>query len=159
MSATQTESRRIPSNTVHKLDENTDFYNLWYPTRTGYLRVYRCNNLVSIYKKGQYKNSSFKTHGKPIIKKILWLPFLKKVIKWTLPYKSTIVFPIRYVFDFTLSEDDRNIATNTKHWVYWGFLCIDCKSRNVFDPIYTPELGAAFADLLYTLFFQLDKEN
>lgn len=136
---------------VHRLEENTDFYNLWYSVY-GCSRFFFCKNLITLYKSRQYKNSSFKILGKPDIQN--FLRYFSYVKNWKLPYRSTIVLPIRYFSEFTppAKPESDNPAPHKKdypHWKFWGFLCIDCNSRNIFDSEFAPELGAAFADILY----------
>lgn len=58
---------------------------------------------------------------------------------WPLPFRSTLVVPIRFVPE-TNSLDD---------YIYYGFLCVDSVSRNLFDKRYHPEMAAAAADLIY----------
>lgn len=147
----------------HYLDDNTDFANLWYG-KNNCTRYFLENDLLKAWKKGTYKNSSFNIYGSPKTKKLfIW----DMVVNWKLPYKSTIVWPIRYIPDYKywppaewLSDDappePRNYHDSSKEPHIWGFLCVDCDSRNVFDSIHAPELGAAFADALYTLFTQLE---
>jgi len=130
----------------HYLEENTDFNKLWYWEK-GCSRYFLCNNLLELYRDNRYKNSSFMLVGEPKISDLVL--GIKIVREWKLPYKSTLVVPIRYIPDEAMhSEIEKQII--------WGFLCIDCNSRKVFDPIYAPELAAAFADNLYTLFSQLE---
>lgn len=135
---------------VHLLTENTDFENLWY-WRNGSSRYFLCADLPSLYRDNAYKNSSFKEVGQPVVENM----FLGgKVVKnWKLPYKSTLVIPIRYISDKAITASTGAERENAQH--YWGFLCIDCHSRGIFDSTFCPELGASFADALYTLFSQL----
>ncbi len=134
---------------VHKLSENTDFESIW-RLSTGRARYFLCNNLQNLFL-SEYKNSTFNhLREQPHVKSFWFITF---VTNWKLPYKSTLVIPIRYVSD-TANPDERENLHLHQH--YWGFLCIDCKSKNVFNEIYSPELGAAFADSLYVLFSQLD---
>lgn len=142
---------QIQDKAEHHLDENTDFYNLWY-SLYGCSRYFYCDNLINFYKTSKYKNSSFKILGKPEIIPIL--RFFSFVRKWRLPYKSTIVLPIRYFSEFKPPEKpDKKLQNPQKqdypHWKFWGFLCIDCNSRKIFDNEFSPELGAAFSDILY----------
>jgi hypothetical protein len=133
-----------------------------------------CNNLLKEWKLHKYKNTSF---NKPEVREPELKTFLgySYVANWNLPYKSTLVLPIRYLKEFIPpSKDDGkpnmrinllkrfSIPTNdgdklTMKWKFWGFLCIDCNSRNVFHKDLAPELGLAFADLLYIFFDELKK--
>jgi len=85
-----------------------------------------------------------------------------------LQYKSTIVLPIRYFSEFkppkqVLPPERLPPKSSYPEWKFWGFLCIDCNSRNIFDPEFAPELGGAFADILYIFLTQtkilLDKKE
>lgn len=154
LSEAQAESQRIlrDTNIKHTLDENTDFYNLWY-AEEGCYRIYISNNLPNDYRFGRYKNSSFEILGKPEISSFLWRTYIRK---WTLPYRSALVFPIRYISEFKPPSHERSGPTENPHWKYWGFLCVDCNSKNVFDYRYAVELGGAFADLLYSFLVTVD---
>lgn len=146
----------LPNSGVrHKLSENTDFDELWYG-KNGHVRTFIENDLLSRYRRGEYKNSSFKTYGEPVCN-----PVSNKIIKWTLPYRSTIVWPIRFIENYD-EWPPRNKKKHKKSIIqgsdsdphFWGFLCIDCESRNIFDEFYALELGSAYADVLYILLTQ-----
>jgi len=70
--------------------------------------------------------------------------------KWTLPYKSTIVFPIRYVWT---KEEVSNFAVDNEknNKDIYGFLTVDCSSKEVFES-YDVDMGAALADALFPIF-------
>lgn len=132
----------------HKLEENTDFDDLWYG-RNGHTRYYLEQDIVAIWRSGNYKNSSFQVYGQPEAINLWSLSFVKR---WPLPYKSTIVWPIRYIphgCQWPDLSDHRKRVGETSRPTIFGFLCIDCRSRNVFDDILHPEIGAAIADILY----------
>lgn len=152
-SEAQGESRVIASadDVDHTLEGNTDFYQLWYALDRC-KRVYLANNLLEDYRCGRYGNTSFEVLGHPQILSRWGFTYVRN---WTLPYRSAMVLPIRYVSEFKPPLMDSGQDTNP-HWNYWGFLCVDCNSRNVFDDRYAVELGGAFADLLYSLFQELD---
>ncbi|NHQ59731.1 hypothetical protein G9409_03855 [Chlorobium sp. BLA1] len=129
----------------HFLEGNTDFSDLWY-ARNGRSRYFLSNDLPKLWLQHKYVNSSFEEIDQP---EVFSFFSFRTVVKWNLPYKSALVLPIRYISSFappetTLQRDD--------HWNYWGFLCVDCNSKRVFDENYCPELGGAFADALFTLF-------
>ncbi len=146
------------SDIQHSLVENTDFDSIWY-AKNGCFRRFQCNDLKKLWRENKYRNSSFKTYGEPESISTLGVTFVRN---WNLPYKSTIVWPIRFVPDYKIwpptsaSEGQSARADNAPKvpQELWGFLCVDCNSRGVFDSTYCPELGAAFADALYTLFTQ-----
>lgn len=142
---------------THSLDDNSDFLSLWYRHNP---RYFLSNNLINDYMAGriegsEYRNSSFKIHGTPKYKSIagrMW------ITRWTLPYRSTIVLPIRYIRDHSKcpSEADHHASCKETQkkcdFVLSGFLCIDCNSRNIFDERFAPEVGACIADMLFSFF-------
>lgn len=136
------ESRSIK----HLLEKNTDFRNLWYWEK-GCSRYFLCNNLQNLFRDNLYDNTSFELVGYPKVSELFF--GIKRVSEWRLPYKSTLVVPVRYI-------PDDAMHTESNKQVIWGFLCIDCNRSNAFDPVFAPELAAAFADTLYTLFSQLE---
>ena len=145
-------SAKKDRNIKHKLEDNTDFYNLWY-AKDGCSRYFLSNDLIGMWKKDQYKNSSFNLYGKEPKLTSRW-----SRLNWPLPYKSALVLPIRYISEFippSLPSDSSNpLSTKEDNtgWLYWGFLCIDSNKKNVFDSRYIPELGGTFADVLHILF-------
>lgn len=116
---------------LHYLNDNTDFEFI----KNQYKRYFISNNLKKSWKYKQYKNSSFKIVEEPKIKEYFGL---SKIINWNLPYISTLVVPIRYI-------------TSNRNYYYYGFLCIDTNSRNIFNKKIDPELAIVFADMLCTL--------
>lgn len=64
--------------------------------------------------------------------------------KWTLPYKSTIVWPIRYQYN----KNERDNGTGTQEDLY-GFLTVDSSSKNAFIERYDVQMGALLADSLF----------
>lgn len=139
----------------HELDKNTALSNVYYGI-DGCLRMFLSNDLTKFWLEKDYKNTSFQVYGDPEAKTILSLKFVRR---WPLPYKSTIVWPIRYIPDYTLWPPTPPLTAGAAptgsaeaSQKLWGFLCVDCNSRNAFDALYCPELGAGFADALYILF-------
>lgn len=141
--------KAIPRNKSHNLDDNTDFRNLWYSIN-GCSRYYLNNNIVKSWVKHDYYNSCFTEYGGPEIKSFAGFTFIKK---WPLSYKSVLILPIRYISEFVPPKDTKSPVP---YWDYYGFLCIDSISKNSFDERYSPELGAIYADMLYTYFSQSD---
>jgi hypothetical protein len=135
----------------HRIEENTDFENLWLG-RGGCIRFFLCNNLVALWKNHNYKNSSFKQTGDPEIVSFMGVQWR---VRWPLPYKASIVWPIRYVPDErrwpALDEATLSSMPAEQRPFVWGFLCIDSKAMGVFDEIHAPELGASIADAIFTL--------
>lgn len=144
---------------VHALDKNTDFRNLWY-CQNGCFRYYFSNNIIDDWKNGDYENTSFEVYGRPKGRTFF---FKFTILHWTLPYKSVMVFPIRYVRDWSKwpllpgtersstadapQLDDQNLLPDV-----WGFLCVDSPTKGAFRLPHAAEVGGAFADALYTLF-------
>ncbi|MEQ8734707.1 MAG: hypothetical protein RIC29_07270 [Rhodospirillaceae bacterium] len=143
---------------VHELDENTDFHDIWYGVG-GRIRYFLGNNLPTLWRDDQYKNTSFEIYGKPDKFNLLGFSFVRH---WNLPYKSTLVWPIRYIPDYQhwpppkpgLSHTNSTVPDDRDVPHILGFLCIDCVSASAFDDVYCPELGGSYADALYTLFSQ-----
>jgi hypothetical protein len=146
-SITSTQSANTDSK-PHNIEANTDFESIWYG-RDGCPRYFISRNLVKLWRTNQYRNSSFQVYGQPKTMSFLGMTF---VTRWTLPYKATIVWPIRYVPEEarwpTLNLD--SLPSDKRPFV-WGFLCVDSGARNSFESIYGPELGAAFADVIFSL--------
>lgn len=88
---------------------------------------------------------------------------------WDLPYRSTIVWPIRYVMTPTeldmrnqrakAAGEVRNLAPDAAipalDQEIYGYLTVDCNARNVFSERYDVQFGAALADSLFAVFSQL----
>ncbi len=144
------QTREAPSE-VHKIGENTDFSSLFYG-KNGYVRYFHCGNLLKLWRVHKYENSSFRHVGEPSIKSIFAFSMVRN---WRLPYKSLIVWPIRYIPPGTewpiLNDEDMQQLPPEKRPVIMGFLTVDCRSKNVFDEYYSSELGAAIADALFTM--------
>ena len=140
-----------PSKVAHLLDRSTDFRNLWY-CRDNCSRYFYSNNLPSDWKDHKYENTSFDVYGTPELRNVLGL---FRLVKWPLPYKSTIVLPIRYLDDWTKRPRLPTVTQAEKQDEppsVWGFLCVDSSSTRAFKPPHAAELGGAFADALYVLF-------
>ena len=123
----------------HKLDENTDFSNLWYavpPCFQGYI----ANDIPTLFIRDQYQNTSIEKSYKPDIS-------FGKIRNWPLSYVSTMVVPIRYVAKFS---PPRKGGEKTPDWIFWGFLCIDSNRKNVFLDAALLELACGFADSIYS---------
>ena len=138
-------------NVPHSLEGNTDFYNLWY-SLDGCSRYFHSNNLTKDWKARKYENTSFNVYGVPEIKSFFGITW---VSGWKLPYKSTMVFPIRYVHDSTkwpILPGNVEATSLDEMPQVWGFLCVDTASTSVFKLPHAAEVGGAFADSLYVLF-------
>lgn len=128
------EKSSIAGNIDHWIDQNTDFEDLH--KGAGTPRWYFFSNYLP--GRWDYKNSSFEIYGMP------WnaggIPIVSSVIrdlKWTLPYKSTIVVPI--VPETRVDEQNRGLS---------GYLCVDSRSRGAFSRRYDVDLMTGVADSL-----------
>lgn len=113
----------------HWIYSNTDFKQLFDAQNPATNKYFLENNLP---KKHNYQNTSFKLYGEPNE-------------KWTLPYKSTIVWPIRRI----TSKYERDEEQFTDKQDVLGYLCIDSDARNVFNDRYDIHVGAIVADSLF----------
>lgn len=96
------------------------------------------NNIPLAYKRHRYESSSFARYGQGRPGKP----------KWVLPYRSTIIWPIRKLVGKKYGPARREPLLE-RHDIF-GFLCVDSESRYVWASRYDPEMGAAVADMLYT---------
>lgn len=104
---------------LHLLINNTDFCSIINRDKSYFI----CNDVT---KSEHYQNSSFKL-----------CPEMPK-------YKSTIVWPIRYVYK------TNEIATEGNHdQDIYGFLTIDSFSEKAFNVRYDADLGAVISDSLF----------
>ena len=115
----------------HSVSENTDFRLILRRQRDYYF-----NGDVSETR--DYENSRLKN------------PQVNSQGSWQLPYKATIVWPIRYVL--TRSETEVAQGAQFRDQDLYGFLTVDCNARNVFEERYDVQLGAALADSLFAVF-------
>jgi hypothetical protein len=122
----------------HILSSNTDFAQIW----DGNERFYVCNDILKAYANDEYINSSIDKSKVKIDK--------GEVIDWHLPYKSTLVVPIRSNFLFPKSKTENSYEC-------WGFLCVDSNETNVFDSACLVELAGSFADLFFQ-FLKISQE-
>jgi hypothetical protein len=107
--------------TADWVTENTDFFEVFDKPEQ---RCFFENDLKKRHSRGLYRNSH------------LPLGYDNRRDLWPLPYRSTIVWPIRLLRPETKPE-------------VLGFLCIDSRSRRVFVRRYDFDLGALVADGLY----------
>lgn len=117
---------------LDELRENEDFYSIFEERREFFIE----NDLPN--RRG-YRNSSFSIYGVPpqgtgIITKLF------SGIGWTLPYRSTMVFPIRQLEPATGSAESAGCI---------GFLTVDSAFRNVFEPRIDGPLGATVSSALF----------
>lgn len=124
--ASETESRERDKaeGTRHLVRDNTDFWTIIRRQRSYFLNDGLSNS-------DNYENSSFKLH-----------PNLPK-------YESTIVWPIRYVYDaHTAGEHEEEPLRQD----VCGFLTVDSRSKGSFSERYDVQLGAIISDGLYPVF-------
>lgn len=114
--------------TKHLVSKNTDFHLI----TQGELNYFFHNNLC---KYDNYQNTSIDDYTRNMSSK-----------KWPLPYKSTIVWPIRY----KRKSDEHDLGKDRQEDMY-GFLTVDSSSRDVFSERYDVEMGAAVADSMFSV--------
>lgn len=68
--------------------------------------------------------------------------------KWNLPYKSSIVWPIRYVWE----KGEAAINDGEKPEDFYAFLTVDSSSQEAFIEEFDVQMGAALADALFPVF-------
>lgn len=87
-----------------------------------------------------YENSSFQIYGDPHKGRNP----ISRYFKWNLPYKSTIVVPIKPLPRVPVELDNNGDC--------YGFLCIDSNSLEAFDKKYDPYILKGVADGIYNSF-------
>lgn len=113
-------SKKSNDTCIHPIISNTDFSELYLDIDN---RCFFHNDLSTLH---NYQNSSMKIGE--------------------LPYRSTIVWPIRRI----LSEQDKDTkAISNQEQDIIGFLCIDSAKKNAFRKTYDFEMGAIVADSLF----------
>lgn len=121
----------------HWVHQNTDFEQLFDNAGTPRGDVFFANNLPG---KRDYKNSSFAIRGTPTN---VGVPIIGDIVRnftWTLPYKSTIVVPIRPQYD--PQKREKSLV---------GYLCVDSRSRGAFRRRYDIDVIGGIAICLYDL--------
>lgn len=159
----QTYARDIDSHTsCEPLDElvkhwliiNTAFKQLMDTEQPLLKRYFIDNNLPA---NADYYNTSFDIYGEPKKqKKIFWDRDLH--ITWPLPYRSTMIWPIRKVLE---KHEDHHPDSLTKNYPQdiLGFLCIDSYAKGCFYPRYDFDYGALVADSLYMFLKRYREKN
>ena len=129
------------SDIEHRIDRNTDFYEIFRNFTKPNGRAFFCNNLPARH---DYRNTSFDVYGRGEPKEVpvICIRNLARNIQWSLPYRSTIVAAI---YPLKPSDDD----------LLAGFLCIDSKSRNVFWERYDVDLMINLAAAIYPIVIKL----
>lgn len=116
----------------NRLARNSAFLSIFNGENNYYIE----NNIPLAYKRRRYENSSFARYGHGMPGKP----------NWVLPYRSTMIWPIRKLTD--KSELARKDKLADHHDIF-GFLCVDSESRYVWANRYDSEVGAAVADMLF----------
>lgn len=137
----------------HEIEKDTPCHSIY--TDDKYLQFYGCNDVPTSWFRKVYKSPNRELENEvPEIIEIFGVPILKK---WPLSYRSCLVVPVRLIFP---SEPN---STQAPKWQLYGFLCIDCNSRNIFNFRKMWRLAASFADALYVYFdgtyYILEKET
>ena len=107
-------------------------------------RYFMSNDIIHAFKHNRYRHPDLETFS-PYWPTPSWLK-ISIPANWKL-FRSTIVLPIRHISKTQSGPDE----------TYRAFLCIDCKSRNVFDRRYHTEIAAATADLLYAVMYKIEE--
>ncbi|HMG81026.1 MAG TPA: hypothetical protein VK591_20245 [Xanthobacteraceae bacterium] len=146
-----TQTTRPETEPPYHIADNTDFSSLWYGSN-GCPRFFLSRNIVDLWSKNKYKSTAFQTFGDPETISLMGITF---VTKWTLPFRSAMVVPIRYVPESSdwpaLNEANLSRMSSEDRPFVWGFFSVDSKSRRSFDMQHAPELAAAIADATFTL--------
>lgn len=111
----------------HSLQINTDFHHIFENFGTPKGDCFFSNRLPLLL---NYSNSSFKRYGEPTT----FYPL--RLVKWPLPYKSTIVVPIC-----------PKGAKNDSELI--GYLCVDCKKMFAFKIDYDVDLLKGISDGIF----------
>jgi hypothetical protein len=133
---------------IHNIKDSTAFNYLTSGKTFNGKDYFSCNNLIQLYKDGKYKNTTLNISevGEPETDYYIKLgenhKFFK-YFKWTLPYKSTMVFPIK---SDEIKKGENYFAS--------GFLCIDANRKNIFNFAYQTGFGTAFSKLFYLFITQ-----
>lgn len=130
VSRTECKQKDSSETNAHLVSLNTDFCEI----TEGNLDYFFVGNLTKYV---NYTNTSMKKHN----------GFRGK--KWTLPYKSTIVWPIRYVYDEFETGNGNDTNENDTNEDLYGFLTVDSSSMNAFIERYDVQMGALLADALF----------
>lgn len=125
----------------HWLDDNTDYVEI-VRIKPVFEKYFFCNQLPFLF---GYRNTSFDVYGLPVDSSN-WLMFNSffRYLRWPLPYKSTIVVPIR-------PADDPELKRIV------GFLCVDSPAMYAFQVRSDVELLIGVAAALFIPIFQLSQ--
>ena len=133
--ATQRLIGNLPENPVGApVQQNTDFRQLEDVNCKSFLG----NNLPKMFGRGQYQNTSVNKYGGD----------LDSASKWSLPYKATMVWPIRVV------TEAKQVGKGhfTGHQDIFGYLAVDTMVVDAFQKEVDHHVGALLADALYLFF-------
>ena len=130
--------RRKSQNFIHPLNRNTDFYTIFSPEFKD--EYFYSNDLTGLH---GYLNSSHDVCGEPSDSSIPVFGYILRNITWKLPYKSTIVAPIK-----DNSQNEGSVI---------GFFCIDSNNKGMFINKYDVQLIIDVAFSLYPLILKLNQ--
>jgi hypothetical protein len=99
-------------------------------------RYFLGNNLPQMMKKGLYNNTSIHKYAGPDGK------------QWTLPYKATMVWPIRVITQ--AAQTGQGVFTGNHEII--GYLTVDTMAVNCFHEETDCDVGALLADALFMFF-------
>jgi len=124
----------------HSLLTNTDFNSIIVQEQKG-ISDFFIHNYLPFHK--NYLNTSFEVYGHPKeINKVFPMNLIQYIVRWKnwpLPYKSTIVVPIK----------PRKFEISGTRAL--GFICVDSKKMGVFKTYYDKQLLYGFGDGIYNL--------
>ncbi|MEO1113976.1 MAG: hypothetical protein AAFY05_16640 [Pseudomonadota bacterium] len=124
------------------LEDNTDFSHVFGESGE---RWFFCNDLPS---QSNYLNSRDGNLSRRNLAGFRGLLNFWRPVDWNLPYRSSIVWPIR---------QKPMKAIPGSEFKFVGFLTIDSRHRGVFDINFDTHLGAGIADSLYYMLVRLDE--
>jgi hypothetical protein len=124
------------------LEDNSDFVSVFSEEGP---RWFFCNDLTTQPNYNNSRDPNLKSRSLSGIKAV-WNLF--RPVEWKVPYRSTIVWPIRQM---KMEEDIGG------EFSFAGFLTIDSPHRNVFDENFDTHLGAGVADCFYHILVRQDK--
>ncbi|MES2739178.1 MAG: hypothetical protein V4672_22890 [Verrucomicrobiota bacterium] len=130
------------NNKPHPIEEDTPCHSLYEPKEP--TNHYLCNDVITEWDENRYNSPTFKNFANP---KLIRIGNFRFPRYWPLHYRSCLVVPIRFA-----TCDLPPASGSTGQWNYWGFLCIDCGSRNVFDRSLNWLVAGTFADIMYVYF-------
>lgn len=121
-------------------------------------RFYMCNDVWMDFRNGRYEHPLLAPHKEKGAIRLLW-SILREYLHppaEPLHFRSTLVVPIRHYVGLRTDMTDDKLPSSP--YFYFGFLCIDCKSRKPFKPRVITEIAATYADAICTVFIAKRKK-